>query len=159
MWCSSLKTGPGCSAPLCREIGQEPERVKETEVVAKLLAKAAHKLHLTNTTDWVAFVGERQINPELTFKENVLSGTVEIEWHKPEGGGGTPRPEQGTHHQAHGTTHGHVLDPEQAQSPADWLQHVEQDHYGDGERRLPDGERERPGRVCGHRDGDRQRRP
>jgi hypothetical protein len=67
----------------------EPERVKEAEIVAKLLAQAAHKLRLTNTTDWVAFVGERQINPELTFKENALNGTVEIEWHKPEGGGGT----------------------------------------------------------------------
>lgn len=58
------------------------------EVVAHVLERAKHKLDLTNTADWVAEVENRPIDPTKTFHENGLHGIVEIEWHKPEGGGG-----------------------------------------------------------------------
>jgi hypothetical protein len=59
-----------------------------TEIVGHILEKAAAHLHLTNTSDWDAFVDNRQIDPNKTFAENHLHGIIEIEWHKREGGGG-----------------------------------------------------------------------
>lgn len=63
-------------------------RVDEKTVISEVLALAAHKYNITNTTDWVAKVDGEKINPEHTFKKEGLSGIVEIEWHKHEGGGG-----------------------------------------------------------------------
>lgn len=63
-------------------------RVKETTVIAKILEEAAKKLKITNTSDWVARVHDREINVNHTFREDHLSGIVEIEWHKHAGGGG-----------------------------------------------------------------------
>jgi predicted nucleotidyltransferase len=63
-------------------------RVKETTVIAKVLEEAAKKLKITNTSDWVARVHDREIDTHRTFHEDHLSGIVEIEWHKHEGGGG-----------------------------------------------------------------------
>ncbi len=63
-------------------------RVKDTAVIARVLEEAKTKLKITNTTDWVARVHEREINVDRTFREDHLSGIVEIEWHKREGGGG-----------------------------------------------------------------------
>ena len=58
------------------------------EVVDDILKKAAARLRLPNTTDWVAFVENRLLEPQKTFVDNDLQGIVEIEWHKEEGGGG-----------------------------------------------------------------------
>lgn len=63
-------------------------RAFEAERVGEILAKAATKLDLTNTSDWDANVENRPIDPSKTFHENGLHGIVEIEWHKREGGGG-----------------------------------------------------------------------
>ncbi len=63
-------------------------RVPETEVIKAVLDEAAEKLHLTNTSDWVARVGERELDIKRTFREECLAGIVEIHWHKREGGGG-----------------------------------------------------------------------
>jgi len=63
-------------------------RFEDTEIIANVLAKAAKKLKLTNTSDWVARACGREINPGHSFREDHLSGIVEIEWHKHEGGGG-----------------------------------------------------------------------
>lgn len=63
-------------------------RVAETTVIGTVLEEAKNKLKITNTTDWVARVHEREINVNRTFREDDLSGIVEIEWHKREGGGG-----------------------------------------------------------------------
>lgn len=70
----------------------DPEKINDNKLVSEVLEKAAKKLKLTNTSDWVVYVGERLIDPSRSFKDNGLSGTVEIEWHKPEGGGGALRP-------------------------------------------------------------------
>jgi hypothetical protein len=56
--------------------------------VANVLERAKIKLELTNTADWIAEVDNRPIDPSKSFAENNLHGIVEIEWHKPEGGGG-----------------------------------------------------------------------
>lgn len=63
-------------------------RVAETTVIAVVLEEAKNKLKITNTTDWVARVHEREIDVSHTFRQDRLSGIVEIEWHKREGGGG-----------------------------------------------------------------------
>jgi hypothetical protein len=63
-------------------------RVRTDETVADLLDKAAKKLKLTNVSDWVAFVGTKELNISQSFASNGLAGDVEIEWHKREGGGG-----------------------------------------------------------------------
>lgn len=67
---------------------EDYRRSYEGEKVEVILKEAAAHLHLTNTTDWVAFVENRPIEPHKTFAENDLCGIVEIEWHKHEGGGG-----------------------------------------------------------------------
>ncbi|MBB4374429.1 hypothetical protein GGD63_007259 [Bradyrhizobium sp. cir1] len=63
-------------------------RVAESTIIEKVLQEAATKLKITNTTDWVAKVDGRQLNVNHTFKQEHLSGIVEIEYHKHEGGGG-----------------------------------------------------------------------
>jgi len=63
-------------------------RVAEDEVIKTILDAAAEKLRLTNTADWVARAGERELDNKRTFREECLSGVVEIHWHKREGGGG-----------------------------------------------------------------------
>lgn len=66
----------------------EPLKINDDKEVSEILEKAAKHLKLTDTSDWVAYVDGIQINPALSFKANGLEGTVDIEWHKPEGGGG-----------------------------------------------------------------------
>jgi hypothetical protein len=63
-------------------------RATGKEVIADILHLAAQKLKLTNTTDWVAFVNDQEVDVIRTFKESGLHDIVEIEWHKREGGGG-----------------------------------------------------------------------
>lgn len=63
-------------------------REAENTVIATVLEAAANKLGITNTSDWVAKVYGRQIDPQKTFKQERLMGIVEIEYHKHEGGGG-----------------------------------------------------------------------
>jgi hypothetical protein len=63
-------------------------REPESTVIEKVLKAAAEKLKITNTTDWVAKVDGRKLDPAKTFKHEGLSGIVEIEYHKHEGGGG-----------------------------------------------------------------------
>ena len=63
-------------------------REPEITVIEKVLKDADHKLNITNTSDWVAKVDGRKLDPAKTFKQEHLSGIVEIEYHKHEGGGG-----------------------------------------------------------------------
>ena len=66
----------------------EFRRAPDTEIIKVVLDAAAEKLHLTSTSDWVARAHERKIDIHRTFREEHLSGVVEIHWHKHEGGGG-----------------------------------------------------------------------
>jgi len=63
-------------------------RVSEHDKVGAVLKLAADALKITNTTDWVAKIGERQLDPARTFAEEKLSCVVDVEYHKHEGGGG-----------------------------------------------------------------------
>jgi hypothetical protein len=63
-------------------------RVSDTEVISDVLEEAAKQLKLTNTSDWVASVHGREINTHHSLRQDHLSGIVQIEWHKREGGGG-----------------------------------------------------------------------
>lgn len=63
-------------------------REPETTKIEKVLKDAADKLKITNTSDWVAKVDGRKLDPHKTFKQEHLNGIVEIEYHKHEGGGG-----------------------------------------------------------------------
>lgn len=58
------------------------------QVVGDILALAAVHLKLTNTSDWVAYANDKQLNLGDTFQQNGLHDIIEIEWHKQEGGGG-----------------------------------------------------------------------
>jgi hypothetical protein len=59
-----------------------------SQVVSEILALAGAHLKLTNTSDWVAYSKDKQLNVDSTFQHNGLHDIVEIEWHKQEGGGG-----------------------------------------------------------------------
>lgn len=63
-------------------------RVDSTETIASILDKAAKKLELASTSNWVVSVGGRDIVPSQTFAQANLSGTIEIDWMPREGGGG-----------------------------------------------------------------------
>lgn len=63
-------------------------RIPATTIIADVLAHAARKLGLTDTATWVPSVDGRNLTASTSFTDNGLSGTVEIEWNPPEGGGG-----------------------------------------------------------------------
>ncbi|HMN12751.1 MAG TPA: hypothetical protein PKD55_10555 [Bellilinea sp.] len=52
------------------------------------LQRAAKAIDLTDTSNWVAKVAGRTIDPNQSYAENQLSGEVEIDWGPREGGGG-----------------------------------------------------------------------
>jgi len=64
------------------------EKVPEHELVKAVLEKADKKLHITNTTGWIAVVGGRKIDINRSFRDNGLSGRVEIDWGPDHGAGG-----------------------------------------------------------------------
>lgn len=52
------------------------------------LKKAVDKFGITDTSNWIAVVGERELNVELSYLENDLHSQVEIDYGPREGGGG-----------------------------------------------------------------------
>lgn len=63
-------------------------RVDVSETISSILAKAAEKLHLTDTSSWVLSAGGQDINASMTFAQAGLAGTIELDWMPREGGGG-----------------------------------------------------------------------
>lgn len=95
------RKGPGSSHGAAKKIdvlvitpsgifpkNEKPRQEHLDDPVREVLEKAAKELKLTDTTGWVVMVDERQIDPDASFEANRLSGSVELDWHKPEGGGG-----------------------------------------------------------------------
>ena len=72
---------------------------------------------------------------------------------------GAARPEQQPDAEADREPDGHVLDPHEADAPADRLDDVEEHEQHDREPRLAGGERDRARRVGGEQHRDRQHRP
>jgi hypothetical protein len=67
-------------------------RVPANQKVEVELGKAKDKLVIKDTAGWIATVtlpsDKRQIDVSKTYRENGLSGKVEIDWGPSEGGGG-----------------------------------------------------------------------
>jgi hypothetical protein len=64
------------------------ERTPIRQKISVILKKAANKLEITDTTDWVATVGEQEVNPDSSYLDSGLTGEVEIDYGPREGGGG-----------------------------------------------------------------------
>lgn len=64
------------------------EQVPTNQKVKVVLKKAADSIPIVATDGWVAKVNGREINPELSFAENNLSGEITIDYGPREGGGG-----------------------------------------------------------------------
>ena len=64
------------------------ESVSVHQKVRQALHQAAHHLHLTDTSGWVAVADGKELNIEATYLENGLHGCVSIDYGPREGGGG-----------------------------------------------------------------------
>jgi hypothetical protein len=66
------------------------DEVPTHQPVRQQLKHAADKLHIKDTSNWIATVDGRDIplNVEQNYIENALEGRVEIHWGPREGGGG-----------------------------------------------------------------------
>lgn len=64
------------------------EKTPSHQKVKVILKKAADKLGIVSTENWIAKVQGREINPDLSYDENHLTGKVTIDYGPREGGGG-----------------------------------------------------------------------
>ena len=64
------------------------DKVPEHELVNAVLERANKKLHITNTNGWIAVVAGRKIEINRSFRDDGLSGRVEIDWGPDHGAGG-----------------------------------------------------------------------
>ena len=64
------------------------ERVAAHQPVSNELKRAVKELKIVDTTNWIALVGEKEIDPNKSYVENQLTGTVIIDYGPREGGGG-----------------------------------------------------------------------
>jgi hypothetical protein len=65
------------------------EKQPISAVVNKVLEEAKRSLQLTDTTNWIARIDGKEIDPAKTYRDNHLSGKVKIQWGPREGGGGS----------------------------------------------------------------------
>ena len=63
-------------------------RVESSEAISSVLSRAAKALNLTDTSNWVVSVAERDIPISASFAQAGLAGAVELDWMPREGGGG-----------------------------------------------------------------------
>lgn len=64
------------------------ETIPSHQKVKIVLKQAVDSIQIVSTDKWVAKVKGREINPEINFEENNLSGTITIDFGPSEGGGG-----------------------------------------------------------------------
>lgn len=67
---------------------EEFERLPINQTIKVQLVRAARALQLGDVSDWIARHGTRELNIEQSYHENDLSGQVEIDYGRREGGGG-----------------------------------------------------------------------
>lgn len=65
------------------------DRVPVDEAIEEQLARAVKKLEIKDATNWVASVGTRDLNPKLSYRQEGLTGSVDIDYGPREGGGGS----------------------------------------------------------------------
>jgi hypothetical protein len=68
------------------------DSVAEEQPINVELDRAAKKLNITNTAGWIASIGGRELNADLSYLANKLSGQVDINWGPPQRGGGANGP-------------------------------------------------------------------
>ena len=56
--------------------------------VRHALQTAEKKLKITDSSNWVALIGEKEINPDASYADQGLTGQLDIDWGPREGGGG-----------------------------------------------------------------------
>lgn len=64
------------------------DNVPSHQKVRVQLDRAARELRLTDTSNWVAKVGSKELNVNASYLDNGLSGQVGIDFGPREGGGG-----------------------------------------------------------------------
>lgn len=68
------------------------DRAPIHQKISVILQHAKNKLNISDVTNWVATVtdanGYRELDPQKSYLDSGLSGTVEIDWGPREGGGG-----------------------------------------------------------------------
>lgn len=64
------------------------DRVAANQPVKVQLMKAVKALHIVDTNNWVATVGGTLIDPDKSYADNHLSGSVSIDYGPNHGGGG-----------------------------------------------------------------------
>jgi hypothetical protein len=64
------------------------DRTPVHQKIKVILKKATHELGITDTTDWVATVGDQELDVDASYEQLGLSGKVEIDYGPREGGGG-----------------------------------------------------------------------
>lgn len=65
------------------------KRFNEHEKLELVLKEAAQHLKLQNTENWIARLGDRQLDPAATLEGNHIPDHSKIFWAPPEPGGGT----------------------------------------------------------------------
>lgn len=64
------------------------KRYPRSTRIADVLADAARKLDIRDSSTWIVTVAGRDLSPTMTFAQANLAGTVALEWGPREGGGG-----------------------------------------------------------------------
>ncbi|MRR05458.1 MAG: hypothetical protein EG828_00710 [Deltaproteobacteria bacterium] len=64
------------------------DKTPANQKVKIFLAEAARELKIADISGWVARVGNKEINPELSYEDNGLSGEIDIDFGPRESGGG-----------------------------------------------------------------------
>jgi len=63
-------------------------QVPINQKISVLIKKATKELNIADTTGWIAVYDGKELNLEASYADNNLSGEVQIDWGKSEGGGG-----------------------------------------------------------------------
>jgi hypothetical protein len=64
------------------------EKEPATQHVEAILKRAAHELHLVDTSNWIARCNGVDLQPHRSYAENGLKGRVDLDYGPPERGGG-----------------------------------------------------------------------
>jgi hypothetical protein len=64
------------------------KRITIHQPIEVILHEAAKELKITDTSNWVARVGDREVDVSKSYADNNLSGKVVIDYGPKEGGGG-----------------------------------------------------------------------
>lgn len=67
---------------------EDYRRVPADQPISVILGLAAAHFKLTNTSDWVATIDDKEVAASTTYQGLKSCCFVEIDWHKREGGGG-----------------------------------------------------------------------